>query len=103
MMTSDSMTERESMIQIYSDFHKEAYGFRPRYNYHEYTLEQLKADWVRFDEICEWNEKEEKMAQEWAQKEARKAKAEAKREEERVNELKTLGGQFPELAALLAA
>jgi hypothetical protein len=65
MMTSEPMTERESMIQIYSDFHKDAYGFRPRgINYDAMTLAELKADFASFAEICESNEKQEKEANE---------------------------------------
>ena len=65
MTTSNQMTERESMIQIYSDFHKDAYGFRPRgVNYHEFTLEELKADFDRFSAISEQNAREEERANE---------------------------------------
>lgn len=67
MTTSEPMTERESMIQIYSDFHKDAYGFRPRgINYHEFSLAELKADFQRFESIC----KENRRAQEEAEKRA---------------------------------
>ena len=56
MEATKKLTEREEMIQIYSDFHKEAYGSRPRgINYHEFTLEELKADFKYFGEICEEN------------------------------------------------
>jgi hypothetical protein len=65
-MTTNSEEKRMSLIQIYSDFHKDAYGFRPRYDYHVYTLAQLEADFDRFEEICEWNEKEEEQANERA-------------------------------------
>ena len=62
------MTKRDEMIQIYSDFHKEAYGFRPRYDYGSYTLEQLEADFERFEEVCEENAKYEaiRLAKAWA-------------------------------------
>ena len=67
------MTERESMIQIYSDFHKEAYGFRPHgVNYHEFTLEQLKADFDMFESLCKQNEREEEARANWARQEFEK-------------------------------
>jgi len=67
MTTSDQMTERESMINIYSDFHKEAYGFRPRgVNYDEMTLEDLQRDFDMFSALCEQNEREEAAADNYA-------------------------------------
>ena len=53
------MSEREELIQIYSDFYKDAYGVRPRFNYSEKSLEELKADFKSFGEICEENRKME--------------------------------------------
>jgi hypothetical protein len=44
-----SIEERNGMLQIYSDFHKDAYGFRPRYNYSELSDAELIADFERFD------------------------------------------------------
>jgi hypothetical protein len=50
------------MLQIYSDFHKEAYGFRPRgFDYSVLTTEQLKADFDRFAEVCRENAIEEEL------------------------------------------
>ena len=62
------MTKRDEMIQIYSDYHKMVYGIRPRYNYASYTLEQLEADFERFEEVCEENAKYEaiRLAKAWA-------------------------------------
>ncbi len=54
-----SIEERNSMLQIYSDFHKDAYGFRPRYNYHAFSDEQLVADFDTFSNQFDENEKEE--------------------------------------------
>ena len=63
MMTSE-LTPRESMIQIYSDFHKDAYGFRPRgINYDAMSLEDLEADFARFAEICKENAEAEAKAE----------------------------------------
>lgn len=62
------MTKRDEMLQIYSDRHKDAYGFRPRYNYGSFTLEQLEADFKTFNEVCEENAKYEaiRLAKAWA-------------------------------------
>lgn len=63
MMTSE-LTPRESMIQIYSDFHKDAYGFRPRgIDYSSMTLEELEADFARFAEVCKENAEAEAKAE----------------------------------------
>jgi len=97
-----TLSERDSMIQIYSDFFKDAYGFRPRgINYHEFTLEELKASFKSFAEICEANENEWEEMRKWEEEQERKRKAERKAEAERLRNLKTIGGQFPELLALL--
>lgn len=61
-MSTATLTERESMLQIYSDFHKEAYGFRPRgFDYSVLTTEQLQADFDRFAEVCRENAIEEEL------------------------------------------
>jgi hypothetical protein len=58
------LTPREEMIQIYSDFHKDAYGFRPRgINYDAMSLEDLEADFARFAEICKDNANAEAIAE----------------------------------------
>ena len=63
MMTLE-LTPRESMIQIYSDFHKDAYGFRPRgIDYSSMTLEELEADFARFAEVCKENANAEAIAE----------------------------------------
>jgi len=49
------MTKKEEILQVYSDYHKEAFGVRPRYDYYSYSLEQLEADFKRFGEICDEN------------------------------------------------
>ena len=60
MITIDTTTRRGQLIQIYSDFYKSAYGFRPRgINYHEFTLEELEADFEVFDRVCAENRREE--------------------------------------------
>jgi hypothetical protein len=101
-MTTTTLSERDSMIQVYSDFFKDAYGFRPRgINYHGFTLEQLKADFKMFGEVCEANENEWEVMMKWEEEQKAKRKAERKAEAERLNTLKTIGGQFPELLGLL--
>ena len=90
---------RNDMIQIYSDFHKNAYGVRPRFNYHEFSLERLQADFKNFGEICDLYIKEAEDMKKWAKKQEEKRKAEALR----LHNLKTLGEQFPMLAQLLTA
>jgi uncharacterized protein YwqG len=54
-----SLEERNGMIQIYSDFHKDAYGFRPRYDYPSFSDEELISDFNYFGEVCKDNAKEE--------------------------------------------
>jgi hypothetical protein len=50
-MSTESLSKREALLQIYSDYHKDAYGFRPRYDYYSYSLEQLEADFARFGQM----------------------------------------------------
>jgi hypothetical protein len=58
------LTYRENMILLYSDFHKDAYGFRPRtINVYALTTEELEADFSRFEQVCEDNRKEELVAE----------------------------------------
>jgi hypothetical protein len=67
-MSTDSLSKREALLQIYSDYHKDAYGFRPRYcDYSAYSLEQLEADFARFgEEISEASEAEARAEREAA-------------------------------------
>ena len=58
------LTHRENMILLYSDFHKDAYGIRPRgLNLYAYTTEELEADFDRFEQVCADNRIEEKAAE----------------------------------------
>lgn len=41
------LTERDQMIQLISDMHKDAYGFRPRGDTSEMTMDDLEAEIVR--------------------------------------------------------
>lgn len=54
---------RFDYLITYSDYHKDAYGFRPRYDYSNYTLEQLIADYEKFSKVVEQNMREEEIAQ----------------------------------------
>lgn len=37
-------TEREEMLSLLSDMHKDAYGFRPRGKYSNFTVEEMNAE-----------------------------------------------------------
>lgn len=50
-----SIEERNEMLQVYSDFHKDAYGFRPRWNYHSLSDAELIADFDTFSSVCKEN------------------------------------------------
>jgi len=54
---------RFEYIQVYSDYHKDAFGYRPRYNYSDYTLEQLVADFERFGKVFDENQLEKEIAE----------------------------------------
>ena len=65
-LTIDSISKndpRYDYLLTYSDFHKDAYGVRPRYDYYNYTLEQLVADYEKFGKVCDENKREEELAQ----------------------------------------
>lgn len=58
------LTHRENMILLYSDFHKDAYGIRPRgLNLFAFTTEELETDFARFEQVCEDNRAEELAAE----------------------------------------
>jgi hypothetical protein len=62
--SNQELTARENMILLYSDFHKDAYGFRPRgLNLYAFTTEELEADFARFEQVCDDNRKEELVAE----------------------------------------
>lgn len=61
---NQELTARENLILLYSDFHKDAYGFRPRgLNLYAFTTEELEADFARFGQVCDDNRKEELVAE----------------------------------------
>ena len=55
--SSPSGSEREELLDMYSDYHKEAYGFRPsNWSYiYAKTTEELLADFAIFAEECKVN------------------------------------------------
>ena len=61
-MTSE-LSHRDSLIHLYSDFHKDAYGYRPTYNYSALTTEELEADYEEFGRVCKENAEEEAKAE----------------------------------------
>jgi len=64
--TWDEMSELEQLQCTYSDAHKDAYGFRPRYMKEEHcqSVEWLRAEIQRCSETIQINEKEEQLIQE---------------------------------------
>lgn len=58
-----SIEERNGHLMIYSDFHKDAYGYRPRWNYSEMSDEDILADFKTFSEVYRENARLEKIAQ----------------------------------------
>ncbi len=49
------MFTRQEMIDSFSDFHKDAYGFRPRWDYGSLSLEELKSHFDSFEDACRQN------------------------------------------------
>ena len=61
MRTWEQLTEREQLLTYISDVHKDAYGFRPRGSYDNYSVVELRAE---LDRLCEIAEEEYKLQQE---------------------------------------
>jgi hypothetical protein len=51
----DELSQMEQAECIYSDMHKEAYGFRPRNDISEWTMEDFEAEFKVLAEVCESN------------------------------------------------
>lgn len=64
-MTTET-SHRDSLLLTYSDYHKDAYGYRPTYNYSVLTTEELEADYEKFGRICKENAEEEAKAEKLA-------------------------------------
>ena len=61
MRTWEELTEREQLLTYISDVHKDAYGFRPRNSYSDYSVVELRAE---LDSLCEAAEAEAKRIEE---------------------------------------
>ena len=62
----EDLTELEQAQCTYSDMHKDAYGFRPRFDYSVWTMEQFNAEFEQMGKIIEADSKIEKENQEKA-------------------------------------
>ena len=49
----EELSELEQAQAIYSDMHKDAYGFRPRFDYNTWTLEKFNAEFKLMGRIIE--------------------------------------------------
>jgi hypothetical protein len=49
----EDLTELEQAQCTYSDMHKDAYGFRPRFDYSGWTMEQFNAEFEQMGKIIE--------------------------------------------------
>jgi hypothetical protein len=49
----EELTELEQAQCIYSDMHKDAYGFRPRFDYSQWTLDQFQTEFTLMSEVID--------------------------------------------------
>jgi len=59
----EEMTALEQAQCTYSDFHKDAYGFRPRNDVSDWTLEDFDREFAVFARVCEQNRIQEEAAE----------------------------------------
>ena len=59
----EEMTALEQAQCTYSDFHKDAYGFRPRNDVSNWTLEDFDREFAVFARVCEQNRIQEEAAE----------------------------------------
>lgn len=59
----EEMTALEQAQCTYSDFHKDAYGFRPRNDISDWTLEDFDREFAVFARVCEENHIQEDAAE----------------------------------------
>jgi hypothetical protein len=59
----EEMSELEQAQCTYSDFHKDAYGFRPRNDISNWTLEDFDREFAVFARVCEENRIQEEAAE----------------------------------------
>ena len=62
----EELSELEQAQEIYSDMHKDAYGFRPRFDYSGWTLDKFNSQFELMGRIIEADNKVEKENQEKA-------------------------------------
>ena len=60
----EELSELEQAQEIYSDMHKDAYGFRPRFDYSGWTLDKFNLQFELMGQIIEADNKVEKENQE---------------------------------------
>ena len=60
----EELSELEQAQEIYSDMHKDAYGFRPRFDYSGWTLDKFNSQFELMGQIIEADNKVEKENQE---------------------------------------
>jgi len=59
----EEMSALEQAQCTYSDFHKDAYGFRPRNDVNDWTLEDFDREFAIFARVCEENRIQEAAAE----------------------------------------
>jgi hypothetical protein len=59
----EEMSALEQAQCTYSDFHKDAYGFRPRNDVSNWTLEDFDREFAIFARVCEQNRIQEEAAE----------------------------------------
>jgi len=59
----EQMSALEQAQCTYSDFHKDAYGFRPRNDVSNWTLEDFDREFAIFARVCEENRIQEAAAE----------------------------------------
>jgi hypothetical protein len=59
----EEMSALEQAQCTYSDFHKDAYGFRPRNDVSNWTLEDFDREFAIFARVCEENRIQEEAAE----------------------------------------
>ena len=59
----EEMSALEQAQCTYSDFHKDAYGFRPRNDVSNWTLEDFDREFAVFARVCEQNRIQEEAAE----------------------------------------
>jgi len=59
----EEMSALEQAQCTYSDFHKDAYGFRPRNDVSDWTLEDFDREFAVFARVCEENRIQQEAAE----------------------------------------